>query len=160
MSGPEEAQAGFSGPVHGTSVVIGNEAIFLRGPSGSGKSDLALRLIDRGARLLSDDYTYVHGNGTDVFGKAAEHIAGLLEVRGMGIMRMAHVETARIALIVRLSATGDGLSERLPPSPLSTERLCGVDLPVLALHGFAASAPLKIELALRHISGQCDFLEP
>ena len=149
----QESETAFAGAVHGTSVAIGGQGVLIRGPSGAGKSDLALRLIDRGAVLLSDDYTQVSREGEAVICAAPEHIAGLIEVRGLGIVPLAHIPRAPLALIVILLGNDEPTPER-HPSPLPTHRLCGQELPFLSLRGFEASAPIKIELALRHLNRQ------
>ncbi len=74
--------------VHATAVAIEGEAVLLRGPSGSGKSDLALRLIDGGAQLVADDQTLLRRAGGRVLASAPPAIAGLLEVRGVGVVRV------------------------------------------------------------------------
>ena len=131
--------------VHGTSVSVGGEGILLRGPSGAGKSDLALRLIDAGAKLVADDQTELHRAGDTLEMTAPTALAGLLEVRGVGIVRVPHVARAPLRLVVDLeSETG---IERLPEPRCCT--IEGVALPLLALYPFAASAAAKLRLALK-----------
>lgn len=132
--------------VHATCVAIGGQGILLAGRPGAGKSDLALRLIDRGARLVSDDYTLVRRDGRRLLGTAPPTIAGKLEVRGLGIVEMNPLEEAEVRLLV-------GLDEpvlRLPEL-FTRRRIAGLDLPQLALSPFEASAPIKVELALRKL---------
>lgn len=155
----EEANSAFSGVIHASSVVVQGRAILLSGPSGVGKSDLALRLIDRGATLLCDDYTHIVRHADSPIAKAMPTIAGLIEVRGIGLIRQPHIDQAPVALIVSLLEQDEPQPQRLPDS-LPVRTLCGVDVPVLTLHGFEASAPLKIELALKRITGQSDIMEP
>ena len=152
----DEADPAFSGAVHGTSVVIDGRGVLIRGPSGAGKSDLALRLIDRGAMLLADDYTHIARAGDAVIGSAPERIAGLIEVRGLGVVPMPHVPQAPVMLVVQLVAEQPDRH----PAPLPSCTLCGSALPLLSLKGFEASAPIKIELALRQITGQTGVREP
>jgi len=126
-------------------------AILLRGPSGAGKSDLALRLIEGGARLVADDQTELVRRGNSVFATAPARIAGLIEARGVGIVRLARdqlVARAPVALLVDL-APPERL-ERLPEP--AHERLLGLDLPVLMLAPFEASASAKLRLALARIA--------
>jgi len=126
-------------------------AILLRGPSGAGKSDLALRLIEGGARLVADDQTELVRRGNSVFATAPARIAGLIEARGVGIVRLARdqlVARAPVALLVDL-APPERL-ERLPEP--AHERLLGLDLPVLMLAPFEASASAKLRLALTRIA--------
>jgi HPr kinase/phosphorylase len=126
-------------------------AILLRGPSGAGKSDLALRLIEGGARLVADDQTELVRRGNSVFATAPARIAGLIEARGVGIVKLARdqlVARAPVALLVDL-APPERL-ERLPEP--AHERLLGLDLPVLMLAPFEASASAKLRLALTRIA--------
>ena len=74
--------------VHATAIAIGGRAVLLRGPSGSGKSDLALRLIDAGARLVSDDYSQLRREDDTILVRAPKPISGLIEAREIG---RAHV---------------------------------------------------------------------
>lgn len=129
--------------LHASCVAIGERAVLIEGPSGAGKSDLALRLIDRGAILVSDDYTLVKRAKSGLTAHAAPNIAGKIEVRGIGIVEFDHREGVPVALIVSL----DGAPERLPAQD-ERRILLGVTLPVVALSGFEASAPIKLELAL------------
>jgi HPr kinase/phosphorylase len=130
--------------VYGTSVTIGSDGVLLRGPSGSGKSDLALRLIDQGARLVADDQTELRREADALAMRAPATIAGLLEVRGLGIIAVPAVERAWLRLVVDLVC--EEAIERLP-EPRSCE-FEGLRFPVLALAPFAASAPAKLRLAL------------
>lgn len=152
-SDDHEHAPAFSGAIHATAVVIDGQAVIIRGDSGTGKSDLALRLIDRGASLLSDDYTLVEAHEGHAIARPAPNIAGLIEVRGLGPVNMAHADEAPVALIVRLASPSGPEPERYPPEGLTT-RLCGIDLPLLHLYGLEASAPIKVELALRRVGGQ------
>lgn len=131
---------------HATAVEIGGYAVVFTGSSGSGKSDLALRLIDRGAVLVGDDSVHVVESGGTLLAKSDAVLARRLEVRGVGIFEMDGVPQSPIRLIVGLGADG----ERLPDSwPL--QELAGWSIPYLRLNAFAASAPIKIELALKSI---------
>jgi len=117
--------------------------VLLRGPSGAGKSDLALRSIDRGWRLVADDQTKIRSAEGRVWAASPGVIAGLMEVRGLGIVTVPSVSGAALCLVVDLVAPG--LVERLP-EPHSYE-LLGVRLPGLALDPFEASALAKLRLA-------------
>lgn len=121
--------------------------VLLRGPSGAGKSDLALRLVDEGARLVADDRTVLAVRGGRLSASAPATIAGLLEVRGQGIVALpaSRVATrAEVALLVDLAAPGR--IDRMPQP--ARETVMGVTLPVLALAPFEASAAAKLRLAL------------
>jgi HPr kinase/phosphorylase len=140
-----------TGPLllHATAVAIDGWAVLLRGASGSGKSDLALRLIDAGARLIADDQSELCRGGDRIIVRAPAAIAGLIEVRGVGIMRLDALAEAPVALIADLVPPAE--IERLPTP--KTERILGVALPVVAVAPFEASAAAKLRLALRAITG-------
>jgi|SRR5690348_5027742 len=131
--------------VHGTSVALGGDGILLRGPSGSGKSDLALRLIDEGGRLVADDQTELRLSDDDISMTAPAAIAGRMEVRGIGILRVPTVAAAPLRLVVDLVPSA--AIERLPEwqSCDYLERR----FPLIQLAPFEASAPAKLRLALR-----------
>lgn len=132
--------------LHATSVAIDGRAVLLCGPSGMGKSDLALRLIDRGAILISDDYTIIKWVDGRLEATAPNTIVGKMEVRGVGVVDMPCTDYARIALIVDLSNDID----RLPLDP-ELRAIAGADVPVVRIAPFEASAPIKVELALKTV---------
>lgn len=134
--------------IHATAVAVAGVGVLLRGGSGSGKSDLALRLIDRGAVLVSDDYSCVSAYAGTVLATAPDSIAGKMEVRGLGIVPMPHAASARVALVVAL----DEAVERLPLPDTTT--VAGLALPLIRLNAFEASAPIKVEFALRALAFQ------
>jgi serine kinase of HPr protein (carbohydrate metabolism regulator) len=142
--------------VHATCVALrprgrGWRALLLRGPSGAGKSDLALRLIEAGGRLVADDQTELVRRGKSVIASAPANIASLIEARGVGILKLARdqvVARAPLALLVDLVPPQH--IERLPKP--ARERLLGIDLPVLTLAPFEASASAKLRLALMRIA--------
>ena len=129
--------------IHAGCIAIGGRGVLIAGRSGSGKSDLALRLIDRGATLVSDDYTTVTRRGDRLYGAPPETIAGRIEVRGVGLLVMPHAAEAPLCLHVALGAE----PERLP-EPASVA-FAGLSLPSLRLAGLEPSAPIKLEAALR-----------
>jgi serine kinase of HPr protein (carbohydrate metabolism regulator) len=138
--------------VHATAVAIdtaaGHRAVLIRGPSGSGKSDLGLRLIDAGARLVADDQSELSRREDLLIVRSPPAIAGMIEVRGIGIVRLEPVE-APLALVVDLLPSES--VERLPSR--ATERVLGIDVPRLAVAPFEASAAAKVALALRALAG-------
>lgn len=138
------ARALSSETLHATSVAIDGRVVLLRGPSGSGKSDLALRLIDRGAALVSDDYTLVKRIDGRLVATAPDTIRGKMEVRGIGIVAMAALTDAPVALIADLFDPVD----RMPLEPVH-RTVAGIAVPVVKIAPFEASAPIKVELALR-----------
>jgi RNase adaptor protein for sRNA GlmZ degradation len=136
--------------IHATCVALDGRGVLLRGASGSGKSDLALRLIDEGALLVADDQTEIGEEQGRLVARAPATIAGRLEVRGLGIVNQPALASAPLALLVDL--VPPSAVERLPEE--RHERLCGRDIPVIALDPFAASAVAKIRLALERVAPQ------
>jgi len=132
--------------LHASTVALDGRAVLISGPSGSGKSDLALRLLDRGFVLVSDDQTVVKKDGDRLIATAPPTIAGKLEVRGIGILEMDRAEKLPIALAVELTSE----IQRLPDD--SRERLIlGVHLPLISINAAEASAPSKVALALNRM---------
>lgn len=129
--------------IHASCVSIGGRGVLIAGRSGSGKSDLALRLIDRGALLVSDDYTLLHRTEARLIANAPPSIAGRIEVRGIGIVALAAEADVPVCLMADL----DRLPDRLPEAADEVSIL-GAALPCLAFAGHEASAPVKLELAL------------
>lgn len=132
--------------VHATCIVLGQVGILLRGEPGAGKSDLALRMIETGARLVADDRVRLAREGMRVAATVPAALAGLIEVRGLGIVRLAadrHAPKAAVGLVCDLVAPGE--VDRLP-EPTHAEIL-GVSLPLVRLDPFTASAPVKLRLA-------------
>lgn len=129
--------------VHASTVATEGRAVLITGPSGSGKSDLALRLLDRGFTLVSDDQTLVKRDGPRLLASAPPNIAGKLEIRGIGIVAMDIVSDVPVALIVELTSD----IQRLPDD--ARERpILGVSLPLISIDAMTASAPSKVALAL------------
>ena len=129
-------------PIHATTVAIGDRGVLIEGPSGSGKSDLALRLIDRGAMLVADDRTIVRRDGDRLIAWVPATIAGRIEVRGLGIVAVPYVEGVPIALAVTMGQP----VPRLPGPAVRT--IEGVAVPCILLDAHEASAPIKVERAL------------
>ena len=130
--------------VHASAVAIAGRAVLIGGRSGDGKSDLALRLIDRGARLISDDYTFVRRIEGRAFASAPPTIIGKIEMRGVGMIEMETEQDVPVALYVDL----DNMPERLPEAG-GALTLAGVSIPTVAMNGLEGSAPLKVEAALK-----------
>lgn len=129
--------------VHASCVATDGKAVLISGPSGSGKSDLALRLIDRGFTLVSDDQTLLRKSGERLLATAPATIAGKLEIRGIGIVDMPTVSDVPLALVVELTSE----IQRLPDD--SRERIVlGLSLPLISVDAMTASAPSKVALAL------------
>lgn len=150
MSSTEPLQA-----IHATSVAINGQGVLIIGASGSGKSDLALRLIDRGARLISDDYTSVSSGDDGLLLSAPANIAEKMEIRHLGIIDMHRIGADLMApsgpLLARLAVQLEDRPERMPqPDEMMT--IAGHKLPLIILAGLEASAPIKVEWALRLLS--------
>ena len=136
--------------VHATCVAIAGIGVLIRGPSGSGKSDLALRLIDSGAVLVADDQVVVTP-GTHAGPPAAAPaavLAGRIEARGVGILSLPYLASAPLGLVVDLVAPE--AVERLPEP--ATVTLCGAMLPRLALTAFEPSTAAKVRLAVHALA--------
>jgi HPr kinase/phosphorylase len=135
--------------VHATCIALAGHGVLLLGPSGAGKSDLALRLISQGAELVSDDQTLLSLEGGRLIATPPPALAGLIEVRGVGILRFAHLGSIALTLAAQLDEA-DRI-ERLP-EPLIWE-FQGIRLPLTRLAPFAASAPEKLRLAVQVATG-------
>src|SRR5437588_12534871 len=129
--------------LHTSTVALDGRAVLISGPSGSGKSDLALRLLDRGFVLVSDDQSIVKKDGGRLVATAPPTIAGKLEIRGIGIVDVERVDNVPVALVVELTSD----IQRLPDD--SRHRpILGVNLPLITIDAMTASAPSKVALAL------------
>jgi serine kinase of HPr protein (carbohydrate metabolism regulator) len=135
--------------IHATAVAIDGRAVLLRGASGAGKSDLALRLIDAGARLVTDDQSELFRRGEAIFVRPPNRISGLIEVRGIGIVRIEALPEAPVALIADLVSPEQ--VDRMPER--RREPILGLNLPVIALAPFEASTPAKLRLIVRAFTG-------
>jgi HPr kinase/phosphorylase len=124
--------------IHASCAARDGAGVLVTGPSGSGKSDLVLRLLDVGFTLVADDQVLV----SDGLASAPERLRGLLEVRGVGIVRLAHIETARLHLVVQ---TRPGVAGERLPQPRSHAAL---GLPLIEIDPFQASAARRVALAL------------
>ena len=128
--------------IHASCAARDAAAVLLTGPSGCGKSDLLLRLLDRGFVLVADDRVEVE----DGMASPPPSLAGLLEVRGLGLLRLPYLSQARLALAVELGR---------PPARLpAPARHAVLDLPLIALDAFVSSAAQRVALALDCIEGR------
>ena len=135
--------------VHATTVVINDIGVLLRGRSGSGKSDLALRLIEGGARLVADDQTILEYSDGRVEARAPDSLRNKIEVRNLGVVTLPDDSMARVGilgLIVDLVESQDQL-DRMPVP--ETIELGGVTVRRLRLWPFETSAAAKVRLAIR-----------
>ena len=134
--------------VHASAVLVGARAVLIRGPSGSGKSKLARELIESGrcngfGRLVGDDRVHLEAANGRLLVRPAETLAGLLEVRGVGVLPVAHEPAAVVGLVVDLEAAD---AERLPQPQQQRTAIEGVVLPRLAVAAGAAALPAVLAL--------------
>lgn len=136
--------------IHATTIAIDGAGAILRGPSGSGKSDLALRLIDRGAQLIADDQTVLFIEDGRLMAQAPPEIAGKMEVRGVGVIPVGPPAVAPVALLIDLVDLDD--VPRIPT--YERVELVGFKVPAIKLDPFELSAAAKVRLALRTMPGR------
>ena len=140
--------------MHGTAIARDQTSVILTGDSGSGKSDLALRLLDRGWTLVGDDQLQLSHKEDHLFVAGDSRLRDTLEVRGLGLVSVPTAETpVRVSLLVKLQPT----IPRLPIAETCT--LLGCEIPVVRLNAFEISAPNKLEWAHRapDIIGRTDL---
>jgi serine kinase of HPr protein (carbohydrate metabolism regulator) len=140
-----------SANIHASCVALGRRGVLLLGPSGAGKSDLALRLMDGGARLVADDRCELFVRGGKLCARAPGTIAGLIEMRGIGIIALPHAKSVAVAMAVRLGAAATRLPEPAfyaPPAGIKGAR----PVPLIMVKAAAASAPARIRAALAAFS--------
>ena len=131
---------------HSTAVVLDNNGVLIIGESGSGKSDLALRLIDGGATLISDDITICKKRTDEIYLSSPIETKGLLEVREVGIITVPFVDGIRLKMVVRLIEKN---SNRYPNKNFT--RVLGVKIPLLVINGKSPSAVVKVKVKLNDI---------
>jgi serine kinase of HPr protein (carbohydrate metabolism regulator) len=138
--------------IHATTIQLGAYGVMLMGESGSGKSDLALRLIAEGALLVSDDQTRLTLTNGRLIATAPQTIAGRIEARAIGILRAPQVGAATVRLAVQLTRAP---IERMPePASWSPPGVAGApQIPLIELTPFEPSAPVKLRLALMAVAG-------
>lgn len=137
--------------IHASCIALRGAGVLLLGASGAGKSDLALRLIESGARLVADDRTILFVKNGALHAKAPPSIKGLLEIRGVGIVKLPGRASVKLALVVNLGREGARLPTLRfyrPPSVLKTN----TKLPQITLDARFASTPAKIRAALAAFS--------
>lgn len=134
--------------IHGTCVAVDGGGVLLLGPSGCGKSDLALRLIDDGGVLVADDQITLSADGRRLYAEAPPTIAGLLEVYGLGIVKVDHIARVVVSLAVSLEASA--CAERLPRP--ATRRFLSVAIPLIAVDATRPSAAARVRLAVRTLA--------
>lgn len=127
-----------------TCIAIGTRAILIEGPSGSGKSSLALELIDRGAVLVGDDGVWLQPHGERLIARPHPNIRGLIEVRNLGILPFPVIDEATVSLLIRLDPEAPRFIEEA-----ETARIAGQSLPMVRLWPSGRALAMKAELALR-----------
>lgn len=135
--------------IHATCIEVDGLGILLRGPSGSGKSDLALRLIDGGARLIADDYTDLNTQNNRLIATAPQNIKDLIEVRGVGVLKIGAAVQTDVGAIIDL-VTPEQI-DRLPEDETIT--VLGLSILRFKLSPFECSAPAKVRLIARRVKG-------
>lgn len=141
--------------IHATAIAIDGAGILLRGPSGAGKSDLALRLIEQGGQLISDDRVELVQKGTDLLAYPPQTIEGLLEIRHLGIIKLLHAGPTPLRMVVDLVSPEE--LERMPEN--LTTNIDGMELPLIRLAAFEASTPAKVSLGLAITLGHIERIE-
>ncbi len=131
---------------HASCIAIDGAGVMITGHSGSGKSDLALRLIDRGAVLISDDYVDLSLDHDQILLTAPAKIAGKIEIRSLGIFDYAHVSDIPLMLQVHLKPQPDRF-----PLDSQTETIMTIAIPTISINPLEASAPIKVEMALKRV---------
>jgi serine kinase of HPr protein (carbohydrate metabolism regulator) len=116
--------------------------VLIEGPSGAGKSDLALRALENGFRLVADDRVLAWASEGELYGRAPDTLRGMIEVRGVGVLRVEPVAFCRIVALARLETP-----ERIPD--LATQAILGIQVPLLAVAPFETSAPAKLSRAMQ-----------
>ncbi len=129
--------------LHASAVRLSGKGVVLTGRSGRGKSDLALQMIDRGATLIADDQVRISREGDRLWADAPARLTGLIEIRGVGILRFPHIRSA-LDLVVDLDV--DDEETRLPTALRETWH--DIDLPKIRIYGKGPAAFAKIRAAL------------
>ena len=132
---------------HASCVEIEGKGIVIFGPSGSGKSDLAIRLIDAGGKLVSDDYVTITNEGNVLYAYPAPNIEGMIEMRGVGLIKLSYLKISTLVLALNLVTDKD--IERLPEK--NTFRINKAIIPLYNFNAFSVSAIAKIKLLLRSL---------
>lgn len=133
---------------HASCVELDGKAIIIEGPSGSGKSDLSLRLIDAGAKLVSDDYVDIREENNSLIGYGPPNIEGLIEVRGIGLVEVEHIKSSPLYLSLELKPRDE--IERLPEAEYF--EMHDIQIPNYKFDAFSVSAIVKIKLLLKMIT--------
>ena len=145
--------------VHGTAVLFGADGVLIRGASGSGKSALALQLIRQGGRLIADDRLTLSRCHGRLVASAPFATAGLIELRGRGLVKVPHERSGVVRLVVDIVAEDEADSEgleRMPEAHQLTAELLGIALPCQPVPAVTERAVVLVEAALGAVSSQPD----
>ena len=139
---------------YGTAVLYCGFGILIRGPSGSGKSDLALRLIDDGADLIADDQVIIKSVGEILQLSSPDKISGLIEIRGVGVVRIKYVSGVPLGLILDINPR-----KKLKRMPITKKELIGnISIPVITIDAFESSAVAKIKVFIQFLGNEIKLL--
>lgn len=148
--------------VHASAVLVGNRAVLIRGPSGAGKSRLAFDLLLAGrsgqippAVLVGDDRVHLEAGNGQLVVRPARVLAGLIEIRGLGIRRCDFAEAAVVGLVVDLQAPD---AERLPPPEALVTTISGIEIPRIPVGAGHAALPLAMAALTMAASSSSDHL--
>lgn len=144
--GPMKVSEDSQEKVHATAVAIDGKGILIIGSSGSGKSDLAIHLIDRGAILISDDQVIVSRKQGKVTLNPPANIAGKIELYSLGIHEVEYASDLPLVMVVRLVDKSDRY-----PLDRQTYQILDFHLPLITLDSYRSTAPIKVEMALKQI---------
>ena len=137
-----------------TAVTYCGFGVLIRGPSGSGKSDLALRLIDDGAGLIADDQVVIKSVGQKLFLSPPDSLLGLIEVRGIGVIKIAYVRDIRLCLIIELDPSNE--IQRIPT--IEEELIKNIPVPVISMDAFESSVLAKIKIILGYLDKKIELI--
>ena len=139
---------------YATAVTYCGFGILIRGPSGSGKSDLALRLIDDGAGLVADDQVVIKAVGQELYLSPPDSLSGLIEVRGVGVIKIEYFRDIRLCLIVELDPRNE--IQRIPK--IKEELIKKIPVPVINMYAFESSVLAKIKIILGHLDKKIELI--
>jgi HPr kinase/phosphorylase len=139
---------------YATAVTYCGFGILIRGPSGSGKSDLALRLIDDGAGLVADDQVVIKSVGQELYLSPPDSLSGLIEVRGVGVIKIEYVRDIRLCLIVELDPRNE--IQRIPK--IKEELIKKIPVPVINMYAFESSVLAKIKIILGYLDKKIELI--
>jgi len=141
--------------LHATAVSCHGAGVLIRGPAGSGKSDLALRLIDNGADLIADDRVSVEVCGKKIYLSAPQNILGLIEIRGIGLIKIDAVRDIPLSLIVDLRPHNE--IDRMPEH--RKDVIENIYVPIFEMDAFECSALAKIKFFLKSLNEKGSYIE-